>query len=81
MRLVLTAAAQFDLVTGFHLGGAKRLPVHQLHERSQNQIGADDKSAGQRAGKQQPAARESPDHRRAPQRRSGVEPAHIEALA
>src|SRR5580700_7001848 len=80
VRLLVTLTAQLDGVMGLDFGGAVRLPVDEAHQRAQEQVRQDDEPGGNPAGGELSGAGEGSDHRRAPERRGGVEAGHIDPL-
>src|SRR5712691_4869224 len=66
MRLLLTLAAQFNRVMGFDLDSAEWLLVDETDNRSQEQVRADNESAGKQACNELTSPGKGSDHRRAP---------------
>ena len=72
MRFFLVLTPKFDRVLGFDLDRAERLFIDQADDRSQEEVSADNKGSGQRACNEFTESSEGSDHRRAPERRSGI---------
>jgi len=79
MALHPVTAGQLDQVAGLDLAlRLDRLPVDEEGQRAQQHIGAEHDQGGDQRGQQIPQPRQRAHRRRAPQRRSGIQAAHIE---
>jgi len=81
MRFVWTAAGHRHDVADLEFGQAERLPVDELHDRSQKRVDKHHEPGRDRGMRRISAASEKTDGGRTPQRGGGIESAHGQSLA